>query len=144
MHRSTKSKTQISRPFTQKKWQRCMSWMNGNLFFYRIIRYSPCHFESNHNVNLHALSTAKNRQTTRDTYRMDRSKAYGYNLWHASIQTRWTDATLALWWIATASKLLKNQTRKRRKKILLVKKSRSKVVTLGAVGHDNVSFVLVF
>ena len=49
-----------------------------------------------------------------------------------------------IWCIAKATKLIKNKTRKRRKKILPIKNKRNKVATLAAVGHDNFSFVFVF
>ena len=46
---------------------------------------------------------------------MDKSKTYDYNLLHASIKTRFRNATLVLWYIAKATKLLKNKTKKHRK-----------------------------
>ena len=68
---------------------------------------------------------------------MDKSKAYDYNLLHASIKTRLRNAALALWYIAKATKLIKNKTKKHRNKILPIKKNRSNVATLAAMGHDN-------
>ena len=39
--------------------------------------------EYNHNINLYGRYTANNGQITYDIYRMDRSKTYEYDLWHA-------------------------------------------------------------
>ena len=59
-------------------------------------------------------------------------------------ENRRRDATLELWHIVKATKLLNNKTRKHRKKILPIKKNKSRVVTLAAMGHDNFSFVFAF
>ena len=37
---------------------------------------------------------------------MDSPKTYDDNLWHAFIKSRWRDATLALWYVAKATKLV--------------------------------------
>ena len=115
-----------------------------NCFFIEWLDTSPRPLESNRNINLYALYTVKNGQTTHDIYPLDRWKTYDYNPWHASIQTRWRDATLALWWIAKQLNFLKIRLENVERNFFPIKKNRSKVATLAAVGYDNFSFAFFF